>query len=191
MFATLNQRLLRRSVRQLADGAPRNDKKQNGFTILETIIAFFIITIGMVGVLTLVVQNVQVQYINKNVLIASHLAQEGLELVRNVRDNNWLTPGHGWTQDIVGDGTYTIDYRGRMNINNTANDINDAGAKLYIDSNGFYSHEATAEATNFYRLITVVDNSGNGYLDVECKIRWLEKAQNYDYTAKTLLYDWR
>lgn len=164
-------------------------KKQNGFTILETIIAFFIITMGMVGVLTLVVQNVQVQYINKNVLIASHLAQEGLELVRNVRDNNWLTPGHGWTQDIVGDGTYTVDYRGRTSINASVNDINDAGARLYIDNNGFYSHLASSQATKFYRLITVADHGS--YLDVECKIRWLEKAQNYDYTAKTLLYDWR
>lgn len=161
-----------------------------GISILEVVVAILIITIGMVGVLSLVIQNIQAQYINKNILIASGLAQEGLELVRNVRDLNWLTPGNTWDQNIVGipsDRTYTIDYNG--NINAPVNSLDDNGAKLYIDSNGFYTHTATALPTNFYRLITVVDNTN--YLDVKCTIRWQDGTENHDYTAETYLYDWR
>ena len=178
-------RYYRRLLRPDGSGA-RND---NGFTILETVIAFSIIAVGLVGILTLILQSIQVQYINKNVLIASHLAQEGLELVRNARDNNWLTVGSSWQQDLVNDGTYAIDYRGRSSINASVNAISDDGARLYIDGDGFYSHAATANATNFYRLITVVDHTS--YLDVECGIRWRDRGQNYDYAARTYLYDWR
>lgn len=150
--------------------------------------AILIIAIGLVGVLSLVIQNIQAQYINKNILIASGLAQEGLELVRNQRDTNWLTPGNSWNQDIVGDGTYTIDYNW---INGAVDSLNDSGAKLPIYlTTGFYSHTTfDILETNFYRLITV-DDLGD-FLDVECTIRWREGSQDHDYTAETYLYNWR
>lgn len=164
-------------------------KNNSGISILEVVVAILIITIGLVGVLSLVIQNIQVQYVNKNVLIASGLAQEGLELVRNVRDLNWLTPDYAWDKDIVGDGTYTIDYGGRGSIINVSG-INDAATRLYIDSNGFYTHTSLNNVpTNFYRLITVIINAN--YLDIKCAIRWQDGAENHDYTAETYLYNWR
>lgn len=167
----------------------------SGISILEVIVAILIITMGMVGVLSLVIQNVQAQYINRNILIASGLAQEGLELVRNIRDLNWLTAGsdpiNDWKRKIVGDGTYAIDYHGWSSINTSVNSINDASARLYINnSTGLYTHIAAgATATGFYRLITVIDNTN--YLDIKCTIRWQNGTQNHDYTAETYLYNWR
>jgi len=165
-------------------------KNNSGISIIEVVVAMMIIAMGMIGVLSLVIQNVESQYINKNVLIASGLAQEGLELVRNVRDLNWLTPGNTFNQSIVGDGTFVIDYSGRNSINTAINSINEAGAKLYVDSNGFYTHVSSGNTpTNFYRLITVVDNTD--YLDVKCTIRWKDGTQNHNYTAETYLYNWQ
>ena len=164
-------------------------KNNLGISILEVIVAMMIIALGLVGVLSLVIQNVKAQYINKNVLIASGLAGEGLELVRNVRDLNWLTVGN-WKKDIVGDGDYIIDYGGRASINKAVDSLNEAGARLYTDSNGFYTHLSAGNApTNFYRLITVIDNTD--YLDIKCVIRWQEGTQNHDYTVETYLYNWR
>lgn len=161
----------------------------SGVSILEVVAVMMIIALGLVGVLSLVIQNVQAQYIDKNVLMASGLAQEGLELVRNVRDLNWLTSGD-WKQNIVGDGVYIIDYGGLASINMDVNSIDDAAVRLYVNSNGFYTHASSGNtATNFYRLITVVDQ-GN-YLDIKCAIRWKDGAQNHDYTAETYLYNWR
>lgn len=165
-------------------------KNNYGISILEVVVAVMIISFGLVGVLSLVIQNVEAQYVNKNVLVASGLAQEGLEQVRNIRDFNWLIPDNSWNQDIVGDGTYTIDYGGRSSINQSVNSLNEAGAKLYIDTNGFYTHTAMAGTpTNFYRLITVVDNTS--YLDIKCAVRWTDGTQNHDYLAETYLYNWR
>lgn len=164
-------------------------KNNLGISILEVVVVMMIIALGLVGVLSLVIQNVEAQYINKNVLMASGLAQEGLELVRNVRDLNWLMPGD-WKQNIVGDGAYIIDYGGLTSINMDVNSLDDAAARLYVNSNGFYTHTSSGNtATNFYRLITVSDQ-GN-YLDVKCAIRWKDGARNHDYTAETYLYNWR
>lgn len=167
----------------------KNLKQNIGFSILEVIIAILIISIGMIGVLSLITQNIQAQDIGKNDLIASQLAQEGLELVRNIRDTNWLTAGNDWkigagastNSDIVQDGDYAIDKGAIIDVDS----IDNAG--LNIDAAGFYTHGAGA-ATPFSRLITVVDNAD--YLDVECKVQWKERGRTHDYTVKTLLYDW-
>ena len=162
-------------------------KNNSGISILEVIVAIMIIAMGLVGVLSLVIQNVKAQYINKNVLIASGLAQEGLELARNIRDLNWLTPGN--TYGNIASGAYTMDYRGLTSVS-TVSSIDDPGARLYVDSNGFYTNTASGNTpTNFYRLITVVNNTD--YLDVKCAIRWQDGTQNHNYTAETYLYDWR
>jgi len=56
-----------------------------GFSILEATLALGVVSIGLLGVFSLSLQTARAQYINKSYLAASMLAQEGLELVRNVR----------------------------------------------------------------------------------------------------------
>jgi len=168
-------------------------KNNSGISILEVVVAILMITMGMVGVLSLVIQNINAQYINKNVLIASGLAQEGLELARNIRDANWLILNNAWDEDLTLTGVahnFAIDYRGRSSI--TGVDGLDEDTILKIDDDGFYWH-GTGTNSLFRRLLTVEKKTAEGaeYLDVKCTIRWTEGAQNHDYTAETYLYDWR
>ncbi len=165
---------------------------QLGFSILELMISLLIIAIGLVSVLSLITQNIQAQYINKNVLVAAQLTQECFELVRNIRDHNKLLLSYSWDQNIVNDGTYIIDYMGRSSINSVVNSITDNTAKLYLNANGFYTHTATASSTVFSRLVTIRNYPGyTNYLDIECRVRWQERNQNHDYLAETYLYNWR
>ena len=151
--------------------------------------ATLIIGIGLVGVSSLIVQNIQVQYINKNVLIASQLAQEGLELVRNVRDENWLAD-NDYDLDIIGDGTYIIDYGGRGSINDSVNSIDEDGARLYINSD-YYNYTVSGDATSFFRLIEAIEDVSGSFLTVTCMVRSIERDRHNDYVAETVLYDWR
>jgi len=171
----------------------------NGFTIIETIIVIFVISMGLVGVLSLVVQNVQVEFINKNMLIASQLAQEGLELTRNVRDNNWLLEDNwklGIDQDtnIVGDNDYSIYIDTSSNEIKIldADGITDSEAKLFLDSNNFYVHSALGSGTStmFSRLITVDENTDD-YITISCIVEWQIRANTHQYSAQTKLYNWR
>ncbi len=170
----------------------KKNYNQFGLSILELMISIMVIAMGLVSVLSLITQNLQAQYINKNVLIASQLTQECFELVRNVRDQNKLLYGYSWDRDIVNDGTYIIDYTGRSSINSAVNSIADNAAKLYLNANGFYTHTITASSTPFSRLVTIRNYPGyTNFLDLECKVRWQERGRNHDYLAETYLYDWR
>jgi len=160
-----------------------NNKK--GFSILEIIVALFVIAMGMIGVLSLIVQNVQAQYINKNSLVASQLAQEGLELVRNKRDKNWLN-GQVWDSGLL--GSYRIDYTG------TITNVSLASARLNKSQEGYYWHDEDGSDPNtiFSRLITAsrLDASADK-LKVSCLIQWEERGQTHQYIADTVLYNWR
>jgi hypothetical protein len=161
-----------------------------------------VISIGMLGIVSLVIQNMQAQNVNQSYLVASMLAQEGLELVRNIRDENWvqgrdwkLGGGAGSVTDIIQDGTlfvngtYAIDKRGEIyDATDDVDLITDSGARLYLNG-GFYDHVDTGERTPFSRLITVTDHGE--YVDVNALVEWFERGRKHDYEAATVLYNWR
>lgn len=78
-----------------------NNIKTKGFTLLEVLVAVFVLTIGVLGAFT-VVQNITFysQMISSK-LTATYLVQEGIELVRNRRDSNWLARVP-WDQGLTG-----------------------------------------------------------------------------------------
>ena len=63
---------------------------QGGFTLIEVMVAVFVLTIGVLAAFN-VVQNITIySRTTSSRLTAIYLAQEGIELVRNQRDTNWL-----------------------------------------------------------------------------------------------------
>lgn len=163
-----------------------------GFSILEVVIAMGIITVGLLGVSSLALQNLQVETINKNYLVASMLAQEGMELVRNVRDTNFLKAndwktgsGAGTDSDIVQGGIYRIDYN--LDIQPVAG-INDDSTRLFIGGSPEKYNHSGGVLTPYRRLIEVVDN-GN-YIQATSTVAWSERGRSYKYEVVTYLYNW-
>ncbi|MFH1292253.1 MAG: prepilin-type N-terminal cleavage/methylation domain-containing protein, partial [bacterium] len=61
-----------------------------GFTLIETIIAISLLTTGVVGSFALMQRVTSFTSISSSQFIASYLAQEGIEIIRNIRDTNYL-----------------------------------------------------------------------------------------------------
>lgn len=59
-----------------------------GFTLIETVVALSIILAGVLGPVYLITKSIATGPFSKNKLTALNLAQEGIELVREWRDNN-------------------------------------------------------------------------------------------------------
>ncbi|HRH21718.1 MAG TPA: prepilin-type N-terminal cleavage/methylation domain-containing protein [bacterium] len=95
---SLSLRRVRRSTspescRRISEGG-RSSYGNNvrAFTLIEIMVVVSVVTIAFISIVGLVQKTMMLYYDNKNVLIANNLAQEGLELVRFVRDDNWMTP---------------------------------------------------------------------------------------------------
>jgi len=65
------------------------EKKYSGFSFIESVLAIFVVSVGMIAVLSLLSKNLKQSMDSRDQMVASLLAQEGIELVRNLRDNNW------------------------------------------------------------------------------------------------------
>jgi len=162
-------------------------KNKKGFTLIEVITVLLVVSLGMIGVLSLIVQNIQSQSLNKNTLIAYQLAQEGTELIRQVRDNNWRAqPPLPWRTNLAA-GAYYMDYTDTVPHEAPSNPF----GRLVKDANGMYisNPNAVATADTFTRTITI-EEQAPGIL-VTTKIFWLDHGRNYVYSLEALLYDWR
>src|SRR3989339_301664 len=65
-------------------------QKQRGFSLIEVMASVAIIAFSMLGIFSLVIYNQKIYLSTKNTFIGALLSEEGAELVRNVRDSNWL-----------------------------------------------------------------------------------------------------
>lgn len=68
----------------------KQQSQQNGFTLLETIIAIGIILFGLLSILALSTSSLVVSGVSSDEFLATNFAREGMEIVRSVRDSNWL-----------------------------------------------------------------------------------------------------
>jgi prepilin-type N-terminal cleavage/methylation domain-containing protein len=63
-------------------------KRNTGFTLIETIVSIVILSSAIVGPMMLSAHSMKASRDAKLELEATHLAEEGIEIVHNVRDNN-------------------------------------------------------------------------------------------------------
>lgn len=171
----------------------RRDKTRyapNGFSLIEIITILFIVSLGLVGILSLIIQNIQSQSYNKDNLIAYQLAQEGVELIRAVRDSNWRTASPKPFIIILGPGDYYMDY------NDSAPTHYQSGHPeqlvLSQDANGYYYHAVSASnsAGKFSRLIHLANGPDNS-VRVTVDVTWTANNHNNSYDLETIIYNWK
>lgn len=152
-----------------------------GFTLVEIVAVLFVIAIGLIGVLSLIVQNIQSQNISKHTISAYQLAQEGIELVRKVRDSNWLAV-RPWNEGLL-PGVYYMDYQDDL-----PNILSSEASALYKDTNGFYVHSG-GTPTPFSRTIEIEQINASAYR-VYSHITWGDRNNTFTYDVEAVLYDW-
>lgn len=165
-----------------------------GFTLLETIIAVGVLAIGIVGSLTLVSKSVQTVKMSQNRLVASYLAQEGIELVRNIRDSNWAA-GDPW-DDWSGDGNSDAGSKNFCEIayNDADLDLSTcdlfSGPFLKLDTaSNFYNYTSGVD-TIFKRTIFIGEPSVD-QKQVAAMVSWDDRGNPRFVTLVGHLYKWK
>jgi len=95
---------------------------KRGFTIVETLVAVTILMIAVVGPLTIVNQALRAAKDANNQMIASNLAQETMELVKNQKDQN-TTAGVTWLNGISSPATPCTQTDPKSNLASLACDM--------------------------------------------------------------------
>ena len=164
--------------------------KKPAFTLVEVITVLLVISLGMIGTLSLISQNIRSQSVNEKTMVAYQLAQEGVELVRNLRDTNW-NYNNDWRTGMETDGIYVMDYEGLLPTKLTTQSQGD----LFLDTNGMYRHNSlNTTKSGFNRVIDIEAAPAEEvqkYITVTVNVSWEDHGKPYIYSLEAQLYDWK
>jgi len=164
-------------------------KKTKGFTLLEMLISVAIITIGALGVFSAVAKFSQQAQQERENLVAAYLGQEGIEIVKNIRDTNWVETAASWKDGLTSCSS------------GCEADFNDASLTAWTTGNYFYI-ENSNPGTGLYRYITspvsgdvvtpykrkiTITTVGADELDIIVDVYWV----TYTMTVKENIYNWK
>ncbi len=156
------------------------------FSLIEIMAVLLIVSLGIVGVANLAVQSIQAQTINRGSIVSYQLAQEGIEIVRQVRDTNWMQ-GSNWKAGM-NSGTYCVDYKSP--VLRPVSGPNEC-ALLLNKENWYYSPPfvlMTDRQTPFRRVVVI--NAATSSATVTSVVTWDERDKVFRYEVETELYDW-
>ncbi len=149
-----------------------------GFTFVEALVAMSLIIIAFMNVL--LVTSFALGRIReaRDFMVASYLAQEGIELAAALRDENWLN-ARSFDSSITG-GTYRMDYQGTVDAS--------ADALLLFDQQKGFQY-TTGSATSFIRRITF--SKPQPYIvKVQSQVQWNTRGTARSMVVEDNLYDW-
>jgi len=161
---------------------------QKGFTLVEIIVAIAILAFGIVLVYSAFGLTVTLTYNAAYRFTAASLAHEGLEIIKNIRDTNFLN-GTAWPSTFISGPCATgcmADYKTLTPAQLTAY----TGATLSLDGDGFYSYSGITP-TLFSRKITIspVAGTANALL-VDVAVLWNYNGKSFTVDSQEYLYNW-
>ena len=159
---------------------PGKLEKNRGFTLFETIVAVGLIIVGLVAALGLITTSLFYVSNIYDRLAAANLTAEGIEVVRNIRDNNWLQ-NQDWNSGLA-DGDYQVAYDS-MALSSYED------TPLLLDFNGPYNY-TSGEVTPYVRKISIA-NLSEYEIRVVVTVTWQRRGITYSNSAEDHLFDWK
>ncbi len=159
--------------------------KNKGFSLIGVMISISMIVVGVVSVITLTSSIFSIERMSNNKFIATLLAREGIENIRQIRDTNWMIIQGGsssasWQDSICpGPGTQTF----------------------YLDGSSYTLTAPSSPSLSFERTVTadpctpVTDPNAVGAtppppIKVTSKVSWTDKGKTRDVELTEYLHDW-
>lgn len=189
-------------------------RNSGGFTLLETLIAIFVMTVAFTALLSLMSTSLFSARYAKNEITAVYLAQEAVDYVRNNRDtlafqggdwNNFLA-SFGY---VPGTGNLCFDSNGcyfEVDDSNLSNiklcPSGDGCPRMLYDRNminnlyGYTTSSSTADS-NFTRTVTMQavgtdpGNTNNDELMITVEMAWRNGSVDRSFILRSSLFKWQ
>lgn len=195
-------------------------RQRSAQSLLEAVIAIGIIIISTVSATTVVVSTITVGQTSENKIVAANLAREGVEVVRGVRDSNWLRRSQNiinsatgfvfdWDDNVTSSSFLKLGAAGAGNdyvigydaiqgliliplIESDNEDIVGDDTFMFVQSCAQCS-----KTTKYHRTINIKNGSETPagfsaipYLQVTTTVTWDNHGPK-QYVTNERLYDWR
>ncbi|MEK7078247.1 MAG: prepilin-type N-terminal cleavage/methylation domain-containing protein [Patescibacteria group bacterium] len=170
-----------------------------GFTLIEAIVAIGVISVGFVGALVILSKSASQAGFLRERIIASHLAAEGIEVIKNIRDTNWLV-NRDWKAGLADTPNAIVSY-------NSGSVIIEADSSRWCLSygldNGFYKYKHSYPCNTIFKRHIVLttktmeaypwetDPEKLKYLEIQSIVTWQEKGQIKTIQVIDNLYNWK
>ncbi|RJQ13830.1 hypothetical protein C4553_02175 [Candidatus Parcubacteria bacterium] len=178
---------------------------KKSFSLVEVLVAVSVLLLGTVGVMSLLATAITTAASAQSNLIAAYLAQEGIEIIRKIRDENFIA-NKNMDQQIPGGGSRRVDWiqagaspgnqllGGDPQQNKTTPNYGSC-TKLKYDPIYGYNYSFGTDSV-FCRNIyitknTVVSTSSTDELIIEAQVVWSQRGFVKHFIAENHLIDWR
>ena len=195
-------------------------KKTKAFSIIEVMIWIILFTMWIISVYAVIVSTLKMNDYNKNYVIATWLAREQIELIRNIRDSNYkkiqiynqINPATDNHSNLFETGTY---YKVENNFSDTADfpikvekinvfwewvdELNWKMNDYKLNYSWWIYSYYSWEPTHFYKYIKVDDITYSSWwttyvidkwFKVTSKVIWYDRWY-HEYEVKSLFTDFK
>ena len=193
----------------------KNKINKQAMSIIEVMIAIFIFTLWIVSVFMIISSAWNINSYNKDFIIASNLAREQVELIRNIRDTNykkfqrWNMLKPGWTNyntvfrewkfyKIENDFSPSASFHIKSE-EKTESNIFDDTYRLCLDSDNKYVYcnwNSSLKETPFYKYIEIQKITKPDWTEIQnsfkinSKVYWNKKGI-HKVEIPTILADYK
>lgn len=154
---------------------------KKGQLLIESGIAISILVIGLLGIFGLLSRSLSLNNVVSSRYIASNLASEGIEVVKNLIDTN-IIQFRPWNQDIS-TGSYEVNFASQ------ALEPNQNRFLLFDSSDNAYNYQ-NGQPTFFKRTIEI-GNIGSDEIKVNSKVNWQIRGGSYSVNVEDHFFNWR
>lgn len=151
---------------------------KKGYVLVEVIIALSVLTVGFLSLIYLLNSAIGLNRVVAENYIATYLAAEGIEIVKNIIDTNVLNSGRTWNSGL-GDGEYEVNYN--------STDLSPYRNRfLNLDNNNRYTY-SSGNPTPFKRKI-IIQNSADA-IKVISIVSWKSRAGDSQIQLEDVFYN--
>lgn len=176
-------------------------QNKKGFTLVETLVSLAIFTSAVVGMIVITSQGINDTVYAKNKLVATALSQEGIEIVRNIRDSSLLAnSADGWndfltTVDSCMSSMCDIDplYEDVASVN-IIQCPTQGDCRLRRDTTlgdpAYYTNQGSGDETSFSRTIKINGIDLNS-VEIISTVSWIQgSGAEKEVVSKEYLTNW-
>jgi prepilin-type N-terminal cleavage/methylation domain-containing protein len=161
---------------------------KRAFTLIETLVAISVLLVSLAGPLSIAAQALKSAYYARDEITAFYLAQEGLEYVRALRDQNYLS-SQSWLTglDECVNAACQVDFP-HFTVAACGGGI---CGPLLVDSTTGLFNAATGDPSGFRRSLSIVPVAGTpDEVAVDVTVSWVSAGISRSFTLSEHLFNW-